>query len=353
MEEVKPVPSILEVAWNRYAQYSIASNNRKKSQFSLRRWVATLSVLATLFAIISALFPEEEPAWRAMTIKVILILLPILSSILAAFANKFSRGTDWLVLRAGAEQVHKEIYLYRTILQKTDKRRRSWLEKRLREIQTQVYTGLNGEMVLEPYTGKLPPPYSSGSQRIDPGFDDLDAAEYFKYRVNDQLNWHISRINRLQRDRITLQILILMSGALGAFLAAMGGIFGLWVALATSLTTALTGWQELRNLDMNVRNYSKVILDLTSVSDHWNQLDANERTKKEFYRMVKDTETILWNQNLEYVKSMQEAFENAKMEEEDFVQQTLQTAGVSDETDRGQFSAAAIPTDPAGSSGSG
>ena len=348
MEEIKPVPSILEVAWKRFAQYNNASNARKRSQFSLRRWVAIIGVLATLVAIISALFPESDPLWRAQTIKITLILLPILGSVLAAFANKFSRGTDWLVLRAGAEQVLKEIYQYRTILQKTDRRRRAWLEKRLTEIQSQVYTGLNGEMVLEPYTGTVPPPYSNGAQRIDPGLDDLDAAEYFNYRVSDQLNWHVSRVNRQQRDRVTLQIVILASGAFGAFLAAMGGVFGLWVALATAVTTALVGWQELRNLDMTIRNYSKVIIDLTSVSDHWNHLDDNERTKKEFYRMVKGTETILWNQNMEYVKLMQEAFENAKMEEEDFVQQTLQSAGVSDEDTRHASAAPPASAEPSG-----
>jgi len=340
MEEVKPVPSILEVAWNRFAQYNNASNARKKSQFTLHRWVAIIGVLATLVAIISSLYPEPDPAWRAMAIKVTLITLPILSSVLAAFANKFSRGTDWLVLRAGAEQVLKEIYQYRTILQKTDKRRRTWLEKRLREIQTQVYTGLNGEMVFQPYNGTLPPPYSNGTPRIDPGFDDLDAGEYFKYRVSGQLNWHVSRVNSHQRDRIRLQVMILATGAVGAFLAAMGGVFGIWVALSTALATALIGWQELRNLDMTIRNYSKVILDLTSVSDHWNHLDDDERSKKEFYRMVKETETILWNQNLEYVKSMQEAFENTKMEEEDFVQQTLQSAGAGNEAEKPQIFAA-------------
>lgn len=336
MEEVKAKPSILEVAWNRFAQYNLASNAKKKHQLALRRWIATLSVLATLVAIISALFPETAQPWQSMTIKVVLILLPILSSVLAAFANKFSRGTDWLVLRAGAEQVLKEIYQYRTILQKTDKRRRAWLEKRLREIQNQVFTGLNGEMILEAYKGPLPPPYSNGTPRPDGGFEDLDADAYYKFRVSDQLNWHTSRVNSLHRDRMRLQVLILMTGALGAFLAAMGGQFGLWVALATALTTAMTGWQELRNLEMTVRNYSKVILDLTAVSDHWNQLEDNERTRKEFYRMVKDTETTLWNQNLEYVKSMQEALENAKMDEEDFIQQTLQSGGASNDDDQPQ-----------------
>ena len=344
MEETpQPKAPILEVAWSRYSQYNLAALRRKDSQQKLRWLVALLSVLATLVAILSSLYPESAPAWGATAIKVVLVSLPILSTTLAAFANKFYRGTDWLVLRAGAEQVIKEIYQYRTILQKTDKKRRTWLENRLREIQMQVYTGLNGEMVLPPYTGKLPPPYTNGAPRPDPGFEDLTAERYYELRLHDQLQWHVGRVNRLQAQRIRIQILILLSGAVGAFLAAMGGALGLWVALATALTTAMVSWQEFRNLDMNVRNYSKVIISLSAIHDHWNQLDEDERTKKEFYRMVKETETVLWNQNLEYVKSMQEAFESKKMEEEDFVNQTLQSSGADNDNNGSSLPFAAVP----------
>jgi len=329
MEETsQPKTSILEVAWNRFAQYDAASQKRKKSQYTLRKWVYYVSVLATFFAILSSVFPQFLPTWDAKwetAIKITLIILPIVSSILTAFTGKFYRGTDWLVLRAGAEQILKEIYTFRTILQKTDKRRRTWLEGRLRDIQMQVYTGLNGEMVLEAYNEQVPPLHKDGSPRKDPGFKDLTAEEYYDIRLRDQLDWHVKRVNKMQRDRIALQVWILAVGGVGAFLAAMGGNFGLWVALTTSIATALVGWQEIQSLDMTVRNYSKVIIDLTSITNHWKQLDDDEHTKKEFYGIVKDTETVLWNQNLEYIKSMQEAFESSKMEEEDVVNQILKT----------------------------
>lgn len=324
--------SILEVAWIRYAQYDAASYKKKRIQYRLHRWAAIVSIFATLFVILSAIYPETAPAEGKLAINIILILLPILGSVMAAFVNKFYPGTEWLVLRAGAEQIMKEIYQFRTILQKTDKRRRNWLENRLREIQLQVYNGLNGEMAIEPYHGKTPPPYDDGSLRTDGGYNDLTADEYYTLRLKEQLDWHVKRVNSAQKERIRLQIWILLVGAAGAFLAALGGILGgsisLWVAFTTALTTALIGWQELKNLDMIVRNYSKAVLDLSSVSDHWKQLDEDERTKKEFYRMVNDTENILWNINMEYVKFMQQTFESAKLEEEDFVDQTLRSAGV-------------------------
>jgi hypothetical protein len=113
-----------------------------------------------------------------------------------------------------------------------------------------------------------------------------------------------------------MQVLILISGGLGAALAAFGGPFSLWVALTASLTAAFLGWQELRNIDMIVKNYSKVIVELSVIYDHWINLEQEERTDAEFYRMVKSTEEILWAQNMEYIKSMQEALKESDLDEE-------------------------------------
>src|SRR5690606_28783501 len=70
------------------------------------------------------------------------------------------------------------------------------------------------------------------------------------------------------------------------------------------------------NLDLVVRNYSKVIMELSIISDHWKNLEAEERAKTEFYRMVNSTEDILWSRNVEYIKAMQEALKESGLDEE-------------------------------------
>ncbi|MGA7194157.1 MAG: SLATT domain-containing protein [Anaerolineales bacterium] len=313
---------ILKLAWERYSQYDAFAVKRNGSQLRLRRWVAIIGVAATLFAIIVQIYGFRSNDILSWVFKVLLILAPISGSILAAFGTKFYGGGDWLTLRAGAEEILKEIYHFRTILQDRPDRR-AYLENRLQEIQRQVYRGMNGEIVMQPYEGKLPPYYYSNDPYSDPGFKDLDGQEYFKYRLQNQLGYHTYRVNKYQRERIRLQWFILAAGGAGAFLAALGGGFSLWVALTASTTTALIGWQELRNLDATVRNYSKVILELTIISDHWNNLGLEERTDSEFYQMVQSTESILWSQNVEYIKSMQEALTAAKSGEENLVDQVL------------------------------
>lgn len=307
---------ILQVAWARFSELDVNALARSKSHLGKRRWIASLGVLATLFAILSQMFPVgTEPALLGLIFRILLILTPLIGSALAAFTKVFYSNGDWLMLRAGAEEVLKEIYFFRTIIQK-EKDRRAYLEKRLAEIQRGLYQAMGGELVLKPYNGPIPSNYYPSDPSSDPGFEDLTGEAYFKYRVENQLAWHRKEVQEYQVERVKLQIFILAAGVAGAFLAALGGMLTIWVALTASLTAAFVGWQELRNIDLIIKNYSKVVLELSVVYDHWLNLEVEERTDAEFNRMVNSTEAVLWAQNMEYIKSQQEALKEADLEEE-------------------------------------
>ncbi len=310
-------PPILESAWRKFAQLDAASVQRSNAHIRLRWWIATFGVLATLFAILSAIYPDTFPQVGELLLRGLLISSPIIASALAAYASKFFASGDWLIARAGAEETLKEIYYFRTVLQ-NEGNRRSWLQERLSEIQRTVYHGMNGEMALEPYQGSLPPLPRFDPKRptSDPGFGDLSGDGYFKFRLENELNWHVKKVNQKQRERVRMQVLILLSGAAGAFLAAVGGPITIWVAFTASLTTTFLGWQELKNLDAVVRNYSKVILELNIIADHWKNLQDEERTQTEFFKMVEATEDVLWSRNTEYIKAMQEALKRSDLEKE-------------------------------------
>lgn len=175
---------------------------------------------------------------------------------------------------------------------------------------------MGGEFVLNPYTAEFHSRYYPGDPSSDFGFEDLNGEDYFKFRVENQLAWHRRKVRLHQSSRVKLQVLILAAGVIGAFLAALGGVLSIWVALTASLAAAFLGWQELSNIDMIVKNYSKVIVELSVMYDHWLNLEPEERTDAEFYRMVKSTEEVLWAQNMEYIKSMQEALKEADLDEE-------------------------------------
>lgn len=323
-ETPKTAP-ILNIAWTRVAALDAMSKRRSAGHYRTRRWIGVLGVLATLLAIVIDLLERADTmgGLLGLALKVLFVATPVLASIVAAVASrKYSNG-DWLITRAGAEEIQKEIYFYRTILQKK-KSRRSYLEKRLAEIQRHIYGGLNGEFSFESYTGPIPPNYDPEDPTSDPGFDDLTGEEYFKYRLESQLAWHNKEINEYKTERDRLTVLILIAGGLGTVFAAWGQVgngasafsLSIWVALTASITAALVGWQELRNIDVIVRNYSKVVLELTVLYDHWMNLEPEERTNAEFYRMVRGCEDVLWAQNTEYIKSMQEALRDNSLEAE-------------------------------------
>jgi hypothetical protein len=319
-EAPKPAP-ILEIAWTRHANLDLTADRRTKAFYTIRRRIIWLGVLATLLAIITQIFFLDLKSLQGLMlilgiiVKFFFIATPIVASILASFSTKFYSNGAWLIYRAGSEEVKKEIYFYRTILQK-DPSRRAYLEKRLGEIQRQLFRSLSGEFAFEGYEGPLPSNYNPGNPNSDPGFSDLTGEEYFRYRLENQLAWHNKKVNQHKEERRRMTIYILIAGGLGAIFAALGGGWSLWVALTASITAAFIGWQELRNVDAIIKNYSKVVMELTILYDHWQNLEPEERSPAEFYTMVRGCEDVLWAQNMEYIKSMQEALKEADLGEE-------------------------------------
>jgi len=306
---------ILNIAWTRYANLDSSSSRRTRAFYNIRRWIILLGVLATLFAILVNTFFLDAQTLLGLIVKIFFVATPVLASVFAAFSSKFYSNANWLIYRSGAEEIKKEIYLYRTILQK-NRSRRAYLEKRLAEIQRRLYRSLSGEFAFEGYNGALPPHHNPGDPNSDPGFSDLTGEEYFRYRLENQLSWHNKKIIQHKAERRRMTIFVLTVGGLGAVFAAWGGSLSIWVALTASITAALIGWQELRNVDSTIRNYSKVVMELTILYDHWQNLEAEERSPAEFYKMVRACENVLWAQNREYVKSMQDVLKESDMDEE-------------------------------------
>ena len=314
-ETPKATP-ILEIAWMRHANLSTAASRRTKAFYRIRRWIIVLGVVATLFALITQwLVNINAPALLKLLFKWLLIATPAIASGLAWFSTRHYTNGAWLIFRAGSEEIKKEIYFYRTIL-KNSKDRRAYLEKRLNGIQRQLFRSLSGEFAFEGYNGPLPMGHNPQDPDSDPGFNDLTGDEYFKFRVVEQLDWHNKRVLQRRSERHRMTIFIAASGIVGTILAAVGGGLALWVALTASITAALVSWQELRNLDAIIKNYSKVVMELTILYDHWMNLEPEERTNVEFYKMVRSCEEVLWAQNTEYIRSMQEALQDANLEQE-------------------------------------
>jgi len=322
--------SVIELAWKKYSELNQNSKIKWDEYYFMRKWIAYLGVAAVLFAILYDTFNQTVPKWAELTMRILLIAAPIISSSIAAFGKQFQQGKQYLALRGAAEEVKKEIFLYRTILRNLPDRH-NILSDRLAKIQRTMFQAINGELVLKPYEGKIPPYYDPKDEKSDPGINDLSGDEYFSFRIEDQLSWHSMRINQRHGQRRVIQISILFFGGLGAFLAAIGGEFAVWVALTAAVTSAFVGWEELRGLDETVANYSRVVLELNIIRDRWLTFQKDEKTEEEFYKMVTETEGVMRAQHSKWMKSMQENFAEAEGEEAELMNNILQKARETDQ----------------------
>ena len=207
------VTPILNIAWTRYAHLDAAALRRTSAFYNIRRWIILLGILATFFAIMTQTYFSDSTSLIGLIVKIIFIATPVLASILASFASKYYSNGSWLIYRAGAEEILKESYFFRTILQKNTSRR-AYLEKRLNEIQRQLFRSLSGEFAFEEYNGAIPPNFNSEDPNSDSGFSDLTGEEYFRYRLEDQLAWHNKKVNQYKTQRRRMTIYIYAAGGL-------------------------------------------------------------------------------------------------------------------------------------------
>jgi len=312
--ETQPRVQILEDAWNRYAQLDALSKRHSRLHYFWRRLIFILSVIAVLLAIINQAYMDAFSAGMNMTLKVLLIALLIAVSTLAAFLDKFDDGSDWRVYRTGADGIQKEIYLYRTVFKDLPDRQER-LEMRLTDIQKQLHRAMGGKLVLGNPPTKISPNYDSSDLNSDEGFNDLTGEEYARYRLENQLAEHIRNLQRYEGERSRLQIYILAIGVVGVLLAAFGGSYSIWVAVNSSIVAILIGWQGLRNLDPVVMNCSRIVTELMTIYDQWNTLEPENRTKSDFFRLVKSTENVLWNQNVDYIRPVLDEFAGVPLDE--------------------------------------
>ncbi|HEY9604812.1 MAG TPA: tetratricopeptide repeat-containing protein [Allocoleopsis sp.] len=314
----------LETAWQRHAQLATNAQATSKQYLRLRGGAIALSVVATLLAIVTAGSDSDiMTSMMGQVLRASLILVPIISSIVLVFASRLQQGQDWRVLEAGAEEIRKEIYLYRTLLQRQANRDR-WLSDRVIAIQRQVMEKVGGNLALQPYTGTIPPARFDDNRDRDPGFSDLLADDYLRYRLEAELRGYTQELAGLQTTRTRLQIGIFAFAGVSAFLPAFAASLNVWVALTTALAVALMLWLEVSRLDSTTNDYNQLILELTIIRDRWQSLSEDERTGEEFVKLVLATEKVLWSQHHQIVTQMRQAVHDLQERTSDLLAQAIE-----------------------------
>lgn len=311
---------VLRLAWERFALYDANAIRQQKGFNRLELWILVLGLLGTLLALIQTTLRTQgfNLIRLDQALHYAIVVVPITIAALVAAANRFKAGGKWILLRASAEAIKREIYRYRARAGIYSQQRtpqtspESELAQKLDPISRQLMQTDVNLSALRPYEGSIPPKMY-GAAAADNGFSFLMPSQYISIRLGDQLNYYQKKTNKLERQFKLLHWLIYIFGGVGTLLAAIG--LELWIALTIALVGALTTFLEYRQVENTLIIYNQAVTDLANVKAWWMALSAREQAEqRNVDKLVDYTEKILEGEHTGWVQSMKDALAELRKE---------------------------------------
>lgn len=313
---------VLGQAWETFARYDRNANLQQKYFSKLQLWILLLGVVGTALAITSEVLPRNFDTMNRIplqgSLRIILIIIPIVLTVLITFSNRFKQGNKWLLLRAGAESIKREIYRYRVKGYYRDNPEQQLAQKvedvTRRTMRTEVNT-----TSLQPYEGTTYPPQMDESLGADDGFSFLQPDRYVEIRLGDQLNYFQNKAVKLERQLKFYSVSIFVAGGLGTFLAAIN--YPVWIALTTAVGAAFGTYLGFRQTENTLTKYNQAATDLSNVKAWWNALSAAEQARQEnINALVDHTEQVLQTELDGWVQQMQDALAELRKNQDAIIQ---------------------------------
>jgi hypothetical protein len=223
----------------------------------------------------------------------LLIIIPILLLVLVTAANRFKQGTKWLLLRAGADAIRREIYLYRSRARYYRDQAEQHLSEKLADITRKTMQTEVSATSLKPYNKERGfPPGKYAAPGRDDGFSYLTSDRYVEWRLSEQLRFFKKRAVQLEKQLKWLYWLTYIIGGLGAYLAAVNQ--QVWIALTTSLVAAMGVFMGYRQTENSLLQSNRAVTDLANIKAWWHGLSAEEQTQQPLVdSLIGHTENVL------------------------------------------------------------
>ena len=294
------VDKVLGQAWETYADYDLNARYQQRRYDQLQLAILIVGVVGTALALFQQvqapklsgtgalapvswdLFGPPGRGWSApggwWVLRQVLIIIPILLLVLASAAHRFKQGTKWLLLRAGAEAMKREIYLYRTRTRYYQDKAEQQLSRRMGDITRKTMGTEVNSSSLQPYNKtKGFPPVGNTLAGGDDGFSYLMPDRYVEWRLSDQLHSFKKRSLSLEKQIKWVYWLTFLFGGLGAYLAAVNQ--QVWIALTIAMTAAMTTFLGYRQTEASLLKYNQAVTDLANIRAWWNALSAEEQAR--------------------------------------------------------------------------
>jgi hypothetical protein len=307
-------------SWNRYDDLDQAAI-RKQAQFRKLQWtILALGLIATLLAIarsgnalplwIKQLFPAQfVQEFQGLT-HILIVLTPITISVLVAANSRFREGNKWVLLRAAAEAIKREIFRYRMRAgaysneQCFQTSRESKLAAKLKDISTALAQS-------EVNRSSVPAVVKNDPARLT--FLSLD--DYLKQRIDDQIGYFVAKTASLSKRLKTVQVWIYIAGGVGTALAAFHG--DVWVALTTAVAATFTTRLEMDQVENSLVQYNQALTGLRNIASWWKALSQWEKgRRRNIDLLVEQTETTLEGELGGWVQQMQTALDKLTEKEQ-------------------------------------
>ncbi len=324
---------LLSHAWELFALFDENAKRQRENFEKLQIWIVGVGVFVTA-AVVLQVFLRSNKILTTGTLADqilhdIIVFLPIIVSILIAWASRFTPGNKWVLLRASAEAIKREIYRYRsgTGVYKNDAeaspQSSSHRNPRLspQENFSEKITGISNQLMqtemntlaLRPYGGPIPPKMD-GAEEKDDGYSQLTPDRYISIRIDDQLSYFRNRTNKLSAELARYYWLIFIAGGLGTLLAALG--LEPFVALTAALAAAFVSYLEYRQTQYTLVKYNQTLSSLNNVKNLWMAFPEDKR-KENFDELVNTTEQILETENTGWVQQMHDALAALRARQEE------------------------------------
>jgi hypothetical protein len=310
--------AVAEDAWRLFNQLDEAAIARQRWFRHLELWLVWLAVAAALVAILSS--TNSLPAdWRAVVrahapgwiLHALVLVIPIVISIVAAYNSFFRDGIKWILFRGAAEALKREIYRFRTQSGNysddkcRDTSREAKLAAKLGEISNQLEHSEANKM-------NLPPGAPATADQV--AF--LNPDEYLEQRVRDQIDYFRKKTSQLAWTLRWSQFGIFAIGGVGTLLAAVH--LDVWVALATATVSALVTKLQTDQVENSLVQYNQALAALRAIELWWTALSNWEKNRqKNINLLVDQTERTLEAEMAGWVQQMQSALEKLTEKEPD------------------------------------
>lgn len=315
--------NVLLQAWETFADYDLNANFQQRRFNWLQLAILAMGLLATALAIIKqvrwAKTPDDPQPIEYRLLKHTLILIPVAMTILVTAAGRFKQGNKWLLLRAGAESIKREIYRYRSRAMYYKENPEQQLSQKVEDITRRTMrTDVNATALRRYDKDKGFPPYMYAAQGGDDGFSYLTPDRYIQVRLGDQVNYFQKRTLRLEKQIKLLYWLTFIVGGVGTYLAAID--LAVWVALTTATVAAIGTYLAYKQTENTLTKYNQAATDLTNVKAWWIALPAEEQSKQDnIDLLVEHTEQVLQSELDGWVQQMQNALDALRKDQEDKV----------------------------------